>query len=176
MNVFFHTISGIGLTVFAITPKDNTITTKVSNLNLFIVFALSLIFHGFLDYIPHCYPLNSKLDIIFSLMLIVLIFFLINRKYKPLVFYSFLGSIFPDLIDLSPQILSKYLNITFLNHTFVFPWHWQKYSGSIFNSDCTISNINHLLLVSFILCILIIEKEKLKELFNKNQINHGSDN
>lgn len=56
----------------------------------------------------------------------------------------FIGSLFPDLIDLGPAIANKYLGLS-LPVFKVFPWHWQEHSGSIYDgSRATESLLCHL--------------------------------
>lgn len=149
MNVLFHTTTAIGVAVILTDTKrigqSNTSMTIV--LTGILAFFVGVISHGALDYIPHCYPINSKIDVIAGLFMICVVTWLTNKKYRIIMGLSFLGSVFPDIIDLFPEIVSSQLGITIPKTDKVFPWHFHDYSGSIFTGNCTNSNLNHTLLM-----------------------------
>lgn len=130
-----------------------------------LVFLIGIIFHGILDYIPHCYPFPSKIDAILSLLLIIVAILSADRKYRLIVAASFAGNIFPDLIDLSSGILNKYMHLNIPVFPKVFPWHWPEYSGSIYNGGCNVSNINHSIVIAMVLMICILKREDFKSIF-----------
>ncbi|KAA5537057.1 hypothetical protein F0919_05120 [Taibaiella lutea] len=163
MNVLFHSITAIGLTV-AFTDTSKPIKNIVFKNSCF-VFLTGIIFHGILDYFPHCYPIPSQTDAIVSLLLMVVAILSAKGKYKLIVAASFAGNIFPDLIDLSFGILNKYLNLNIPVLPKIFPWHWPEYSGSIYNGDCNISNINHSIVVVTVLIICILKRKDFKSIF-----------
>jgi hypothetical protein len=153
MNVIFHTTSAIGIAVLLTDTKaiaTATINKKVIETGIF-GFLLGLLSHGVLDYIPHCYPINSKLDAVAGLIMIIALVGLTNKRYRPITGLSFLGCIFPDLIDLSPSILNKHLGLSLPIMNKIFPWHWHEYSGSIYEANCAVSTVNHLFVISTVI-------------------------
>ncbi|MGB1242831.1 MAG: hypothetical protein ACPG49_09940, partial [Chitinophagales bacterium] len=146
MNVFFHTTTAIGIAIALTdtqrlcphTPIKNTLPTT------FFAFVVGIIGHGTLDYIPHCYPIPSKVDVILGLFIIVTCIWRSQHTYRLILFASFVGSIFPDLIDLSPAILHKYIGTPIPTSTKLFPWHWHEYSGSIYTQNCGVLTFNHI--------------------------------
>jgi hypothetical protein len=168
MNVIFHTITAIGVAVTLTDTekiRPNTTISKTILTGLF-AFTLALISHGVLDYIPHCYLINSKIDAIAGLTIIIVGTWLTKHSYKIIVGLSFLGSILPDLIDLSPGILNKYLGLNLDDTDKLFPWHQHNYSGSIYNHNCSISTLNHLLLIVTIIIILWVRQTNLRQMIN----------
>jgi hypothetical protein len=148
MNVLFHTVISIGISAAIINPKtikEGNNFTKVKF--IIILFCLGIFSHGVLDIIPHCYPINSKIDFLLSSFLIFAITFLTIKNYRILLAFSFLGALFPDIVDLLVPILNKYVNLNLHVHENYFPWHWKIYSGSIYISDCTYSTIYQAILV-----------------------------
>ncbi len=170
MNVLFHTTTAIGIAVLL--TDTNAIeklnsSKKVISTGIF-AFAVGVISHGALDYIPHCYPINSKVDAIASLIIILAAILVSNKKYRLIMALSFLGSLIPDIIDLSPGILNKLFDLKIPTVCNIFPWHYQQYSGSIYTDDCSISKLNHLLLILTIVVICWCRKTDFKILFGKN--------
>jgi len=170
MNVIFHTTTAIGLTAILTDTSRlgdkpalaETLPTAIS------VFAIGIISHGVLDFIPHCYPINSKLDVIAGLAMILLMTWLTNRHFRSIMGLAFLGAIFPDIVDLGPKILNKYLNLGLTIPDNIFPWHWQLYSGSIYNGTCSVSTSNHLLLIFTVGVIVWTRRSDMKCIFRKN--------
>jgi hypothetical protein len=70
MNVLFHTISAVGVVAMVtdtdIVKQGNSSGVKMTSL---IAFLSAVFFHGVLDYMPHCYPVPSKWDVIMGLAL-----------------------------------------------------------------------------------------------------------
>lgn len=151
MNVLFHLTTAIAVAavVTDVNKMEKSAKHRTSITTGAFAFSLSLIAHGALDYIPHCYPINSKFDAIGGLLIIITFILLIDKKYRLILALSFLGSIFPDLIDLAPAIANKLFHLSLPTHQNVFPWHWKQYSGSIYVNNCDVSTLNHLLLVLF---------------------------
>lgn len=148
MNVLFHTAISIGISAAVTNPKTIEEGHNFTNVKFIIIlFCLGIISHGVLDIIPHCYPINSKIDFLVSSFLICTIIFLTNKRYRILIVFSFIGSLFPDIVDLSFPILNKYAYLNLQVHRNYFPWHWKIYSGSIYISDCTDSTIYQTILV-----------------------------
>ena len=170
MNIIFHTIAAIGVSVAITDTNKINIKSSYKKIILTSVFAfiVGIISHGVLDYIPHCYPINSKFDAIASFVLIITFIVLTNKPYKLITALSFAGCIFPDLVDLLPAILNKYLNLHLKITTKIFPWHWPEYSGSLYNSDCNISILNQVLLIFAIITICWFRRTDLKQMMMKN--------
>ena len=171
MNILFHTTTAICVAVLLADTKraNQAPDTKNKVLRCTLAFIVGIISHGVLDYIPHCYPINSKIDAIAGLTMILVTIKLTNKKYRLLMGLSLLGCIFPDLIDLSPGIINKLLgsNLPVLNK--IFPWHLQEYSGSIYTGKCAISTLNHLLLLCIILIICWSRLTDFMLLFKKDK-------
>jgi hypothetical protein len=154
MNVLFHVTTAVGVAV-VLTDTTKIKSVKESIKPAFFAFVCGIMIHGVLDYMPHTYPLSAKMDAILGFLIICVATFISNRKYTFVVVFAFLGSIFPDLIDLLPSILNKYsgMDISFYQGK-LFPWHWSEYSGSIFTGKDIVSDMNHILVVllTFIIC------------------------
>jgi hypothetical protein len=147
MNVLFHTTTAIGIAVTLIDANFAQYQPKKILALSSAAFIMGVISHGVLDFMPHCYPINSKIDVLLGLVMMIVFTLLAHRKVRLMVGFAFLGSIFPDIIDLLPQILNKYMGFRLPIHDKIFPWHWKQYSGSIFVEDCEVSRLNHALLL-----------------------------
>jgi len=171
MNVLFHAISSVTVTVLVTNTqkieKNNTKKTIV--FTCIVAFTLGIISHGILDYVPHCYPINSKVDVFISLLFISIFIFLVKGKYKLIATSSFVGCIFPDIIDLSPGIINSYLDIGVPTFNKIFPWHWQIHSGSIYDGHCNVSNFNHLLLIVIVTLLCIVKINDMRVMMKKNK-------
>ena len=84
---------------------------------------------------------------------------------------EFSGSTFPDVIDLSPQILNKYLGFSLPEFDQFFRWHQHAYSGSIYGQNCNQSIIYQILTILVVVVICYFNKGKLKRLFTSNVSN-----
>ena len=168
MNVIFHTTAAIGVAVL-LTKTDKIEHSKNTQKQVFqtsvFTFIVAVLSHGLLDYIPHCYPINSKIDAFLGLIIIFATIFLTNRRYRLIVALSFLGSIFPDLVDLLPTILNKQFGLNLPEMGKIFPWHWRSFSGSIYVKDCQISTLNHVLVLSIIGIVCWLNKTDFKRIF-----------
>ena len=170
MNVLFHTATAIA-TVVLITDTNRPLLKMYDRINVrdsFLALFVGIIFHGILDYMPHRYPVNSKIDAIASLFIFIAILFWVDKKYKLIIVASFLGNILPDLIDLLPGILNKYFSFNIPILPKIFPWHWPEYSGSIYKGGYNISNLNHLLVLLFVLIICLVRYKDFREIFIRN--------
>ena len=103
MNVIFHAVSAVGViamvTDTSIVKAGNTYTTiSIAVMALFS----AIFFHGVLDYMPHCYPLHSKWDVLAGLCIMISGFALVRTNYRLIVAAAFAGCILPDVIDLLP--------------------------------------------------------------------------
>jgi hypothetical protein len=114
MNILFHTTTAISVAVLLTDTNrvEQATNSKIIYWTSFLAFTVSLISHGALDYIPHGYPINSKFDAIAGLTMILLTIWLTNKKYRLIMGLAFLGSIVPDIIDLSPAIINKQLGLS----------------------------------------------------------------
>ena len=169
MNVIFHTTTAIGVAVLLTdtTRIDQSNTSKNVFWTSILAFTVGLISHGVLDYIPHCYPVNSKFDAISGLVVILTTTWLTNKKYRLIMGVSFLGCIFPDLVDLSPGIVNKQLGLSLPIINKIFPWHLHDYSGSIYNNNCNNSTLNHMLLLLTICIVCWCRWTDVKIIFKK---------
>lgn len=168
MNVLFHTTTAVGIAILLTeTNKDQTSITLTKQLTTaFFAFTFGVIAHGAIDYIPHCYPINSKVDVIVGLVMILSLTWLTRPSYRLITFSAFIGSIFPDLIDLGPTIVNQLLGLNLPILEKVFPWHWPRYSGSIYENNCGVSNLNHFLVVFTVMIICWFRRNDLKNIFN----------
>ena len=165
MNVLFHTTTALGIAVLFTHPKSKK-PSIVTNIFVFIIGILS---HGILDIIPHCYSIPSKLDASLGLLMILTATWFSHKKYRIIVLSAFIGCNIPDLIDLSPAIINKQLGWSLPVFDKVFPWHFKQYSGSIYTDDCTVSTINHTILVIALGAIYWYKQSVVKEIFSKSE-------
>jgi hypothetical protein len=149
MNILLHTTTAISVAVLLTDTNriKQATNSKIIYWTSFFAFTVSLISHGALDYIPHCYPINSKFDAIAGLLMILITIWMTNKKYRLIIGLAFAGCIFPDLVDHLPSILNKEFGFSLPIFEKIFPWHVKEYSGSIYSGNCNISNLNHALLL-----------------------------
>ncbi len=166
MNVLFHVATGLG-TVILLTDT-HTIKSNAPLKSILPIAALALcigvIAHGALDYIPHCYPVNTKIDMSLGLLLILGLLALSKSKYKWIMLGGLTGCVLPDIIDLLPTMLNKNLGLNLPIIDKVFPWHWKQYSGSIYSGNCGVSAINHCLVVITVGLFLWFRKRDVKNI------------
>ncbi len=170
MNVIFHTTTAIGVAILLTDTKriEKSIGSKEVVLTSVLAFTVGIFSHGVLDYIPHCYPINSKADVLAGLMMILVTTWLARKKYRFIIGFSFLGSILPDLIDLLPNIVNKQFGFELAKNDKIFPWHMHDYSGSIYAGSCDVSTLNHLLLLLTICMVFWSRRTDFKTMFSKN--------
>ena len=143
MNVTFHVLTGITVATL-LSPHKPEVRTSA----LLAGFGTTVVFHGVLDYLPHSYPIKSIVDVALALLVFGAVSFLAKPHIRLLLAVCFLGSIFPDLIDLAPGILNRHLGLELMEVKY-FPWHWKQYSGSIYDgSRDTESSVYHLLVLA----------------------------
>ena len=177
MNILFHTTTAFTAAVILSDTKKVSKGKKIVNTLIIgiLAFILGVISHGALDYIPHCYPLNAKIDSITSIILMLSVLILLKPGFRIIVGLAFVGGVFPDLVDLLPSIFNKYLGVNLPIFGKFFPWHWPQYSGSMSNENCTIStiNISLLLLVSVIICYS--RRDDLLNMFKRKSVDRNTD-
>jgi hypothetical protein len=159
MNVTFHIIASIAMaSIFCIKKGETSLDLP----KFLIVFVLGVLVHGVLDYLPHQYPISSKFDVGIALCLFFLTLFFVKKQNCLLLSIAFIGGIFPDLVDLSAGIADKYFGLTLPQLSFkIFPWHWKKYSGSIYDGSREIeSAVYHISVLLIGICVLIKTKHK----------------
>lgn len=165
MNVLFHTTTAFGIAVLFTHTKSK----KPSIATGIFIFMIGILSHGILDTIPHCYPIPSKIDASLGLLMITIVSWRCNKKYRILVLSSFIGCIAPDLIDLSPAIINKQLGWSLPVFDKVFPWHFKQFSGSVYTHDCTISNINHTILLLALGTACWYKRSVMREMFSNSE-------
>jgi hypothetical protein len=151
MNVTFHVLGSFATTaVLSFPPQANR--QNFSGFRRYIIgFIAGVLIHGVLDFLPHQYPLRSKTDVVSALILFAVFSFMAKWQNLLLLWTCFIGSIFPDLVDLSAGIVNKHLAIPIPELPFkIFPWHWKEFSGSIYdgsrNAESAIYHISFLLI------------------------------
>jgi hypothetical protein len=165
MNVLFHTTTALGIAVLFTYTKSK----KPSIVTSIFVFISGILSHGVLDIIPHCYPIPSKLYVSLGLLMILTAIWFSNKNYRTLVLSAFIGCIIPDLIDLSPSILNKQLGWNLPVFDKLFPWHFKQFSGSIYTDDCTISTMNHSIVVIALGAACWYRRSVVKEMLSKSE-------
>ena len=156
MNVTFHTLASLA-TASVLSLNTSQSLFSVTALKRYSVgFILGVLIHGILDFLPHNYPLPSKIDLIFAIILFISAIFLSQKQNRVLIFVCFAGAIFPDIVDLAPGILNKHLWIPVPQLSFkIFPWHWKEYSGSIYDRSRNFESFVYHSLVFLIISLLI---------------------
>jgi len=164
MNVIFHTATAIGLIAVTIPESDKLKNKNPLGLVLFL-FIGGIILHGALDYTPHRYPLNSKVDVILSLALWIALLCTIRKEFILLVLASLVGNVLPDIIDHLPRILNINFDLGLPEYGKIFPWHQKEYSGSIYQGHKAVSMINHGLLLLMVALICLQKRKALQRMF-----------
>ncbi len=142
MNITFHAVGSFAtVAVLSLEPSENR--RSVSALKKYVIgFVSGVLIHGILDLLPHNYPLPSKLDVMFALILLLAILFASQKQNLILIVICFIGAIFPDVIDLSPGIINKRLGFQISLLPFkIFPWHWKEFSGSVYDGSRNFESI-----------------------------------
>lgn len=162
MNVTFHTVGCVATAaVLSLNQTENW--NSVSALKRYVIsFTAGILIHGVLDFLPHNYPLPSKIDVIFALFILILSLFLAQKQNRLLVLFCFGGATFPDVIDLGAGIANKHLGISIPQLDFkIFPWHWKEYSGSIYDgSRFYESMIYHILFLLISFSLIYVYRNK----------------
>ena len=166
MNVFFHVTTAIGIVavVSDTLRMDNSKATIVPSVCAFV---LGIIIHGVIDYMPHTYPFPAKVDVIFSLTIILLVLLQARRRYRLIVAMSFLGCVFPDLVDLLPALISKITGLNIPLYDKIFPFHQKDNSGSIFVGTSVVSDVNHISVLLVTILVIWCRNSDFKRIFIK---------
>lgn len=156
MNVTFHVLGSLATAAVLSKGKTPFALWKYA-----CGFAAGILLHGVLDFSPHQYPLSSKIDVVLALILLAFFSFLVPRRNLLLFWVCYAGAIFPDVLDLSPEIIYKYLGITIPHLPFkIFPWHWKQYSGSIYDGSGSLESSTYYFLVLLISLVLLYAYRK----------------
>lgn len=131
MNALIHIATGFGISLIVAETNTDKLKIREKLGTSFLGLTLSFVSHALLDYTPHCYPINSKIDFIAAALLLLSLTLLAAKNYRLVVVSCLVGSVLPDIIDLLPKILNKQLGFNFPEYNNLFPWHWKSYSGSI---------------------------------------------
>lgn len=164
MNVLFHLAAGFGIALAvcseAVKPKIwPTATTGA---------LIAFVSHALLDYTPHCYPINSKIDFIAGFILLLALSLFARKGYRLIIFATLSGAVLPDIIDLLPAILNKQLHLELPVYNKVFPWHWKIYSGSIYNGSCNASHINIAMICISVGALMILKYKTVKWIYKQH--------
>ena len=161
MNVAFHTVAALA-TAAVLSSRYRVRTTLPSSGFLpAIGFIIGVLLHGLLDYAPHSYPFDSRLDVALSLALASLAISLSKAKNRFLVLACYSGSIFPDLIDLGPAAINRSFGWS-LPTVKIFPWHWHRYSGSVYDGSRSLESLLlHIVVVALSIGLLCAHRRAL---------------
>lgn len=164
MNITFHAVMGIatGISLAMVLPAEEpSIWPKREDVPWLLAgLSLNVLLHGVLDILPHTYPFPWWSDIPLALFLCVLALAMVRRRYLLLLALSLLGALLPDLVDLGPPLL---------NHAFrwhlptweAFPWHWEAYSGSIYDGrEIWLSALDHGLVLGLCAGLLWVARKR----------------
>jgi hypothetical protein len=158
VNVTFHTAGAVATAAFLSSTQARAASGRSTPRHILLIavigFVAGIAEHGIMDYVPHSYPIPSSLDVVFSIALFMVAVAQTKPQFRVLVTACFMGSIFPDLVDLGPRILNHHLDWT-LPTIKIFPWHWPQYSGSLYHGVKRFqSAVSHCIVigVSVILC------------------------
>lgn len=164
MNILFHLTTAIPLVALVANTKGDNRRTGVRTV---LVFGLGILMHGVLDIVPHCYPIPSEWDAVAGLLIMALLLWFSNRRFRLLLAFAFLGVLFPDLVDHSSDIINHRLGWQLPVWDNIFPWHWKTYSGSIYNQDCRLSTWYHLILITLVVMICWWRRPVLRVMFGR---------
>ncbi len=168
MNELFHVISSIGITASLMDTETAADSGSLRDQlpTMVFTFSVGIISHAVLDYMPHTYPIKSKVDVIVSIIAVSILLILARKPYRLVVASSILGCILPDIIDIGPRMLNAYFGLAVPIHDLFFPWHWKSYSGSLYNQGYAVSAINHALVFVVLLIVFFIKRKGLAKIFS----------
>ncbi len=158
MNVIVHTLTAVAVgTLLASSmrePGSPRWLEKQDAPYLAVALAGNVLLHCLLDILPHTYPLEIKVDIVLTLVLVALTLAVVRRRYWLVFIVAVTGGLLPDLVDQGPQLLNRYFHLS-LPYRELFPWHWSAYSGSRYDREAwLISSVVHLLVVGSAMALL----------------------
>ncbi len=161
MNVLFHLTTGFGIALAICNEAVKPKIWATAATGAFIAF----VSHALLDYTPHCYPINSKIDVIAGFISLLALIFFARKECRLIIFATLSGAILPDLIDLLPAILNQQFNLGLPIYNKIFPWHWKIYSGSIYNDSCSASHINIAMICTSVGALMILKYKTVKWIY-----------
>jgi hypothetical protein len=129
MNVTFHVLTAMAASA-ALSPSQAAAGAGRAVAGL----AAGIALHGVLDLVPHSYPIRSGADAALGAFLIAAAVAAARPGVRLLVAACCLGAILPDVLDLAPGILHRHLGLS-LPEPHLFPWHWRRYSGSVYDGS-----------------------------------------
>lgn len=162
MNVLFHLAAGFGIAVAVSTEVAKPKIPLTATTGAFIAF----VSHALLDYTPHCYPINSKIDVIAGIISLLVLTFFARKGYRLIMLATLFGSVLPDVVDLLPAILNKQLHLELPVYNKVFPWHWKNYSGSIYYGNCSTSHLNTAMICFATGIIMLVRWNTIKTIYD----------
>lgn len=162
MNVTFHAIGSFATAAVLSLNRTENWRSAPAFKRYAIGFVVGILVHGVLDFLPHQYPIPSKVDVILASVLFCLFLFVAQKQNFLLVLSCFAGCVFPDVVDLGPVIVDKYLQISFPRLPFRFPWHLKEYSGSIYDGSRAVeSAVYHILFLLICFGLIYAYRKKL---------------
>jgi len=158
VNVTFHTVAALATAAILSSKRRVRVPVQSPGRDTpflpAIGFLIGVLLHGLLDYVPHSYPFDSRLDVSLSLTLASLAIAMSKPKNRLLALACYLGCIFPDLIDLGPAAINKLLGWS-LTTVKIFPWHWRRYSGSVYDGSRSLESLSfHIVVVALSIGLL----------------------
>lgn len=162
MNVTFHTITGLAIgSAMTAQMKDVEANKLIKARDIPLIgagFVLGVISHGIMDILPHQYPFKSSTDIITALAIFLGAMLFVRKRFYLVFAFAFLGSIFPDLVDLGPEMANQFLGFSLpTSREQFFLWHRDAFSGSIYTKgDNPLSDLTHMLVMGFAGVVLLM--------------------
>lgn len=167
MNAIIHLATGFGIALTIIEAQSPKTTSLHTTVQAAAGFTAGIIVHALLDYAPHCYPVNSRVDFISSFILLGTLIVTARKQYRLLLCCCLTGSVFPDIADLLPAIVNKQLGWHLpVSRTPLFPWHQKVYSGSLYSGNCSISNINTGMVLAIVTGMILLKRRRLRTIFS----------
>jgi hypothetical protein len=153
VNVTFHTTGALASAAFLSSFRARAVSGETASrdslLLLVIGFIAGVAAHGVMDYVPHSYPISSGLDVVLSIILFIVAVAQTKPQFRVLVTACFIGSVFPDLVDLGPSIVNRHLGWS-LPTVRIFPWHCPRYSVSLYHGAQKLqSYVSHCAVLGF---------------------------
>lgn len=138
MNVIFHVMTAISLGGIA---AKGSKPQKIRVRTVVLIFIVGILLHGLLDVLPHQYPLPKSIDVTVStLTMVIILSFLKANQIRIIFATAFLGSIFPDLVDFGPVLMNRLFGMNIPTFK-IFPWHWDRFSGSIMGGGYNLKSL-----------------------------------